>query len=119
MPRPPSTYDGRTTTGNPIWPATSRASAREIAVPLDGCGMPRSHSSLENRWRSSARSIESGEVPRISTPASCSGSASFSGVCPPNCTRHDTDAPALCSFVITAITSSNVSGSKYRRSVVS
>ena len=74
--------------------AASRASLREVAVPLAGCGMPRSHSSCANRWRSSARSIESGDVPRILTPAACSGSASFSGVCPPNCTTHDTSAPA-------------------------
>ena len=45
--------------------ATSRASSRDTAVPLAGCGMPRSHSSCEKRCRSSARSIESGDVPRI------------------------------------------------------
>ena len=55
----------------------------------------------------------------ILTPAFWSGSASLSGVCPPNCTRHDTSPPALASFSITDITSSNVSGSKYRRSAVS
>ena len=71
-----------------MFAATSRASARDVAVPLAGCGIPRSDSSVENRWRSSARSIESGDVPMIVTPAACSGSASFSGVCPPNCTRH-------------------------------
>ena len=59
-----------------------------------GCGMPRSHSSCEKRWRSSARSIESGDVPRILTPAACSASDSFSGVWPPNCTRHATSPPA-------------------------
>jgi hypothetical protein len=69
--------------------------------------------------RSSARSIESGDVPRILTPALCSASASFSGVCPPNCTRHETSPPADRSVSITAITSSNVSGWKYSRSAVS
>jgi len=39
-----------------------------------------------NRSRSSARSMASGEVPRIGTPASSSGWASFSGVWPPNWT---------------------------------
>ena len=68
MARPPSTYDGRTTTGKPTRAATSRASAFDVAVPLAGCGMPRSHSNWLNRWRSSARSIESGEVPRMVTP---------------------------------------------------
>src|SRR5881628_2126588 len=38
------------------------------------------------RWRSSARSMASGEVPRIGTPASRRGTASLSGVWPPNWT---------------------------------
>ena len=67
--RPPSTYDGRTTSGKPIEPATSRASSTDVAVPLGACGIPRSQSSLANRSRSSARSIESGDVPMIRTPA--------------------------------------------------
>ncbi len=45
-----------------------------------------SSSSAAKRSRSSARSIESGDVPMIGTPASCSGTASLSGVCPPNWT---------------------------------
>ena len=110
--RPPSTYDGRTTTGKPIVPAASRASLRDTAVPLAGCGMPRSQSSCEKRLRSSARSIESGEVPTMVTPASCSGSASLSGVWPPNCTTTETSALPSRSRSITAITSSKVSGSK-------
>ena len=57
--------------------------------------MPRSHSSCANRSRSSARSIESGDVPMIRMPAACSGSASFSGVCPPYCTTHDDVAAGL------------------------
>ena len=95
MARPPSTYDGRTTSGKPIFSAASRASSGDVAMPLGACGMPRSHRSCENRSRSSARSIESGDVPRIFTPASCSGSASFSGVCPPYCTTTETSPPAF------------------------
>ena len=57
--------------------------------------MPRSQSSCANRRRSSARSIESGDVPRIFTPAACSASDSFSGVCPPNWTRHATSPPPV------------------------
>ena len=92
--RPPSTYDGRTTTGNPISVATARASSCDVAVPDAACGIPRSHSSFENRLRSSARSMESGDVPRMRTPAACSDSASLSGVWPPYCTTHDTSPPA-------------------------
>ena len=88
-------------------------------MPLAGCVMSSSGRSAAKRWRSSARSIESGEVPRIRTPASCSASESFSGVWPPNCTRHDTSPPADRSVSMTAITSSNVSGWKYSRSAVS
>ena len=36
IPRPPRTYDGRTTTGNPIFCAASRASSREVARPARG-----------------------------------------------------------------------------------
>ncbi len=60
-------------------------------------------------------SVASGLVPRIFTPASCSGTDSRSGVCPPNCTT----TPSGRSFSITFITSSNASGSKYSRSEVS
>ena len=63
--------------------------------------IPRSHSSCEKRCRSSARSMESGDVPRMETPASSSDSASFSGVCPPNCTTHETSPPALRSRSMT------------------
>ena len=58
----------------------SRASSRDRAVPHAGAGMASFSRSRPKRWRSSARSIESGEVPRILTPAACSGSASLRGV---------------------------------------
>ena len=47
-------------------------------------------SSFWKRSRSSARSIMSGEVPRIGMPAFSSASASFSGVWPPNWTMTPT-----------------------------
>ncbi len=81
-------------------------------MPLAAWGMPRSQSSLAKRSRSSARSIESGEVPRILTPASCSGSDSLSGVCPPYWTTTATSPPASRSRLMIANTSSKVSGSK-------
>jgi hypothetical protein len=46
------------------------------------------------------------------TPAACSGSASLSGVWPPNCTTTETSALPSRSRSMTAMTSSKVSGSK-------
>ncbi len=90
---------GRTTAARPAGtrssPTTSRASDTLVAVPLGACGIPRSHSSCANRSRSSARSIESGDVPMMRIPALCSRSESLSGVCPPYCTTHDTSPPRL------------------------
>ena len=45
------------------------------------------------RSRSSARSIASGEVPRIGISARSNAAASFSGVCPPNCTMTPSKVP--------------------------
>ena len=47
---------------------------------------PSFFTSCWKRSRSSAMSIESGEVPMIGAPAASSARASFSGVWPPNCT---------------------------------
>jgi carbamoyl-phosphate synthase large subunit len=58
--------------------------------------------------RSSARSMESGEVPRMGTPSRKSGTARLSGVWPPNCTM--TPSGFSCSMM--ASTSSRVRGSK-------
>jgi len=88
-------------------------------LPLFGCVMLSSRRNSAKRSRSSARSIESGDVPRILTSARCSASASFSGVWPPNCTRHETSPPPERSTLMIAMTSSNVSGWKYNRSAVS
>ena len=48
--------------------ATARASSRLLAMPDSGCGMPSRRMAWRKRSRSSARSIMSGEVPRIFTP---------------------------------------------------
>src|SRR5947199_216633 len=69
MARPPSTYDGRTSTGYPIRSAAARASSTFVAVPFGGCVSPSSRAIASNRRRSSAMSIASGDVPRIFTPA--------------------------------------------------
>ena len=59
-------------------------------MPFFGCLRPSLCSSFWKRSRSSARSIMSGEVPRIGMPAFSSASASFSGVWPPNWTMTPT-----------------------------
>jgi hypothetical protein len=55
----------------------------------------------------------------MGTPASSSACASFSGVCPPNCTITPSSSPRDISMSQTSSTSSTVSGSKYSRSEVS
>ena len=77
-------------------------------MPLSGCLMSSLLINLEKRSRSSARSILSGEVPMIGTPARSKGSASLSGVWPPNWTM----TPSGLSWSTIFITSSMVSGSK-------
>ena len=86
-----------------------------MAVPFSGCGILSLFSISPNLFLFSARSILSGVVPSIFTPALLSFIASFSGVCPPNCTI----TPYGFSASITFITSSNVRGSKYSLSEVS
>ncbi len=115
MARPPSTYEGRTSTGKPIRSATFTASSTERAVPLAGCVMPRRSASASKRPRSSAMSIESGAVPRMGTPAASSGLVKRSGVCPPSWTT----TPLGRSHRTISSTSSNVSGSKYSLSEMS
>jgi hypothetical protein len=66
-------------------------------MPFLGWRMPSLSSSFEKRSRSSARSIMSGEVPRIGMPASSSAAASFSGVWPPNWTMTPCSVPFDCS----------------------
>src|SRR2546425_2765892 len=108
MARPPSTYEGRTSTGKPIRSATCTASSTERAVPFAGCVTPRRSASASKRPRSSAMSIESGAVPRIGTPAASSGLVKRSGVCPPSWTT----TPLGRSQRTISSTSSRVSGSR-------
>src|SRR2546427_52095 len=115
MARPPSTYEGRTSTGKPIRSATFTASSTERAVPFAGCVMPRRSASASKRPRSSAMSIESGAVPRMGTPAASSGLVKRRGVCPPSWTT----TPLGRSHRTISSTSSNVSGSKYSLSEMS
>ena len=60
--------------------------------PAAGCRDPRAAARTAGDLRRGRSSRAT--CPESTTPAACSGSASFSGVCPPNCTRHDTSAPA-------------------------
>ena len=69
MPLPPRTNDGRTRTGKPILSAMTFAPAKFVAVPLAGASKLAFSKIFEKDPLSSARSIASGEVPRIGTPA--------------------------------------------------
>ena len=84
---------GRRARSSAAPPADSRSRARARAlrrrlraVRFGGCVRPSFSTSFWKRSRSSARSIESGDVPMIGTPLASSARASFSGVCPPYCT---------------------------------
>ena len=77
-----------------------------------GCLSPSRSISALKRSRSSARSIASGEVPRIGTLAFSSACASLSGVWPPNCTITPLTLPFAHSVRTISSTSSSVSGSK-------
>ena len=88
--------------------ASRLASSTLTAVPLAGCLRPSFLRSSANFLRSSARSMASGVVPMIGTPAFFRASARFNGVCPPNWTI----TPQGLSFSTMFITSSYVTGSK-------
>ena len=75
--------------------AMARACFGLVAMPLCGWRSLSLSSSCLKRSRSSARSMASGEVPRIGTLAFSSGSASLSGVWPPNCTITPCSVPLL------------------------
>ncbi len=51
-----------------------------MAMPDSGIGMPIRSIIFRKRSRSSARSMVSGDVPMIGTPAAASSAAMFSGV---------------------------------------
>ena len=84
-------------------------------MPLGGCCSSNSATTLENRSRSSAASIESTLVPISGAPASASPRARLSGVWPPNCTI--TPRGVIRSTMLS--TSSRVRGSKNSMSEVS
>ena len=88
-------------------------------MPPGGWGMCSSRHTTFHFSRSSARSIDAGAVPAMSSTGICA--ASFSGVCPPRetMTFGGTPPAAAVSAAITLCTSSAVSGSKYNRSDVS
>ncbi len=92
--------------------ATWTAVARSVAVPFLGARRPAASRIPENWPRSSARSIASGVVPRIGTPAASRPFASPSAVWPPSCTMTPTSSPDCDSAWMTSSTSSSVSGSK-------
>ena len=75
-------------------------------MPFFGCFRCSLSRRRLKRSRSSARSMASGEVPRIGTPASSSGRASLSGVWPPNCTMTPRSAPRERSVSMISSTSS-------------
>ena len=88
-------------------------------MPPGGCGMRSSSHSAFHFSRSSARSIDDGAVPAISSGGMTD--ASLSGVWPPSETITCGGVPpaACVSAAMTLSTSSPVSGSKYSRSDVS
>ena len=64
--------------------AQAIAPSRSLAIMDSGMGMPSLSMISRKRSRSSARSMISGEVPRMFTPAASSWLARLSGVWPPN-----------------------------------
>ncbi len=83
MPRPPSTYDGRTSTGKPISRAIARASRKVLAAKPRGRATPSFSSTASNFSRSSARSSERRSLPTIAMPRALSWSARLIAVWPP------------------------------------
>ena len=65
-------------------------------MPYFGAGNPAAASKSPKAPRSSARSIASGGVPTIGTPASARRCANPSGVWPPSCTMTPTTPPVPC-----------------------
>ena len=80
MPRPPKTKDGRTKTGYPISCAIFVASNCDDAIPNSGALKPCSARIFPKAPRSSAKLIESGDVPRIVTPLAFNPAANPKGV---------------------------------------
>ena len=70
--------------------AIGYASSKLVAIPCFGAGSSTFASSAPKAPRSSAKWMDSGEVPTIGTPASANRWAKPRGVCPPNCTTTPT-----------------------------
>ena len=80
MALPPKTYEGRTTTGNPIFLAISIALSYLSAIPLSACFKLSLINKSLNLSLSSARSMDEYCVPRIGKLFSCKNFASLIGV---------------------------------------
>ena len=115
MAAPESTYDGRTSTGNPTFSMNLPISFIDVSSLHSGWSTPMRSSMAENFSRSSALSISLALVPKIGTFIASSFMARLLGICPP----VDTITPKGFSNSIISITRSNVSSSKNRRSVTS
>ena len=105
---PPSTNEGRTSTGYPISEAVFTPSSIFVTAFPSGFGISSSSSSFSNASLSSALSIALQSVPIILTPQSARADARFIAVCPPS----EAITPYGFSRSITFMTSSTVSGSK-------
>ena len=102
-------------TGKPMRRAISKASELVLAMPLLGWFRPSFFRKAVKCSRSSARSIDSTEVPISGAPERFRPEARLSGVWPPNCTMMPFGLTSWTMF----ITSSWVSGSKNKASEVS
>ena len=116
---PPSTYDGLTTTGRPIFSAILIAWSNLNAIPLSACFKFNFINKSLNWSLSSAKSIEAYWVPKIGNLFSCKNLESLIGVCPPNWAITPMRFPFDCSFKIILWTYSSINGSKYNLSLVS
>ena len=112
---PERTYDGRTRTGYPTSSMNLLISSIDVSALHFGWSMPSWSSMAENLPRFSARSIDTGDVPRIGTAWRKSFMARLLGICPPT----ETTTPRGHSRSMTSRTRSKDSSSKYRRSHMS
>ena len=115
MAAPESTYDGRTSTGNPTFLMKALISSIEVSALHSGWSTPMRSSIAENLSRSSALSMLFAEVPKILICCASRRSAKLFGICPP----VDTMTPCGFSKSRISITRSKVNSSKYRRSHIS
>ena len=115
MAAPESTYDGRTSTGNPTFSMKALMSSMEVNALHSGWSTPMRSNMAENLSRSSALSMLLAEVPRMFTCCASRRMARLFGICPP----VETMTPCGFSSSRISMTRSNVNSSKYRRSHIS